>query len=218
MKKIAFILAGCGAQDGSEIQEATLALYALSLANIEVQAFALAKTQCHTVNHQNATVQEGVERLQIEEAARIVRGNIKPIEELDVAQFDALFIPGGTGTAKNFFTFALDGVDFSVEPQYRKVVEAFHSAGKPIAAMCIAPLSLCAIISGVAITLGPAEQLAEAAMEKYGAKVTEVGREGVVVDTENKVLTTASYMYGDSTVANIGEGAKNLVAELLNMM
>lgn len=218
MKKIAFLLAGCGAQDGSEIQEATLALYALSLANIEVHPFALTKAQYHTVNHQNATVQSGVERLQIEEAARIVRGNIKPLEELDVTQFDALYIPGGTGTAKNFFTFALDGVDFSVEPQYRKVVEAFHSAGKPIAAMCIAPLSLCALISGVSITLGPAEQLAVVAMEKYGAKITEVGREGVVVDKENKVLSTASYMYSDSTVANIGEGAKNLVDELLKMM
>lgn len=218
MTKIAFILAGCGAQDGSEIHEATLALYALSSAGVEVCPFALDKPQFHTVNHRNGTPQEGVQRVQIEEAARIVRGNIRPMEELNVEEYAALYIPGGTGLAKNLFTFAIDGLDFKIEPLYKEVVEKFHSAGKPIAAMCIAPLSLCAIIPGVKVTLGPAAELAEAASSKFGVTVTEVGREGVVVDAENKVVTTASYMYGDSSVANVGDGAKNLVAELMKFL
>lgn len=212
MRKIAFILAGCGARDGSEIQEATLALYALSAAGFEVKAFALDAPQHDVVNFVSGE-SLGEQRSQLLESARIVRGAISPLSELCVEDFDGLFIPGGTGTAKNLFTFAFEGLDFSVNELYYNIVKAFHSAQKPIAAMCIAPLSLCSIISGVKVTLGAESSLAKSVAEKFSCEVQSCDREGVVVDVLNKVATTPSYMYDDSTVANIGRGASNLVQE-----
>ncbi len=217
IKKVAFILAGCGARDGSEIQEATLALYALSLAGIEVSAFSLDAPQHDVVNFVSGESVEGESRNQLLESARIVRGAISPLSVLAVDDFDGLFIAGGTGTAKNLFTFAFEGLDFSVTPLYYNIVKSFHSAQKPIAAMCIAPLSLCAIISGVKVTLGAAGSLSESVAAKFGCEVQECDREGVVVDHKNKIATTPSYMYDDSTVANIGRGAQNLASRFAEL-
>ncbi len=219
MKRAALLLAGCGAKDGSEIQEATLALYYLDVAGYSTRSFALVEPQRHVVNHLTGEIVAGGQsRVQIEESARIVRGSVSDIEELKVEEFDCLVIPGGTGLAKNCFTFAIDGLEFSIEERYRSVVEAFHTAGKPIAAMCIAPLSLCKIIGGVSVTLGPEGELTKGVEERFGAKVIEVGRRGVVVDSENRVVSTASYMYDDSTIADIGAGAEALVKSLSTLL
>ena len=40
------------------------------------------------------------------ESARITKGDIKPIQQLKASDFDALFIPGGLGSAKNFSDLA----------------------------------------------------------------------------------------------------------------
>jgi len=37
------------------------------------------------------------------ESARIARGNVKPLEQLSAAQFDAVVFPGGFGAAKNLY-------------------------------------------------------------------------------------------------------------------
>ena len=43
------------------------------------------------------------------ESARIARGNVKPIALLKSKDFDALFVPGGFGAAKNLSDFGLKG-------------------------------------------------------------------------------------------------------------
>ena len=63
------------------------------------------------------------------EAARIARGNVKPIEECRVEDFDAVVFPGGNGSAKNLFTYALEGASCSVREDVAKVIRAFHNAG-----------------------------------------------------------------------------------------
>ncbi len=218
MKKIAVLLAGCGSKDGSEIQESVLALAALSKAGLEAHCFALKAPQFEVVDHTNDEVASNASRNQITEAARIARGNITPLEELNTQNFDGLLIPGGFGTAKNFFSFAQDGMDFKVEENYKRVVTDFHASQKPVAVMCIAPLSLCAIIEGVTITLGERGELALNAEATFGAKVIEAKVDEVVVDAKNKAVTVPSYMYGDATVAQIASGADNLITELLKFL
>lgn len=219
MKKIAVILAGCGARDGSEIQEAITVLYALDCKELDVQAFAKDAPQREVVNHLNNEAVEGAQRSQIKEAARIVRGAVLPLCKLNVDDFDALVIPGGTGLAKNLFTFAFDGLDFTVDAMFSEVVKSFHSAGKPIAAMCIAPLAVAAILkdSTPIVTLGAEGELSENVAKKFGVVVLGSDREGVVVDTDNKIVTTPSYMYSDSTIKNIGAGAMALVDALVTL-
>lgn len=219
MKKAAVILAGCGARDGSEIQEATMALYALDYNGVEVQAFSKDAPQTEVVNHLTMEVQPQEQRGQIEESARIVRGSVLPLSELNVDDFDCLVIPGGTGLAKNLFTFAFDGLDFTVDALFTDVVKSFHSAGKPIAAMCIAPLAVASILSESTpiVTLGAEGELSEAVAQKLGVVVLGCDPEGVVVDADNKIVTTPSYMYGDSSIKSIGAGALALVDALLEL-
>ena len=99
-KNIAVLLSGCGVFDGSEIHEAVASLIALSKAGATVQILAPNKKQHHVINHH--TGEEMMEtRNVLVEAARIARGSILDIKEAKVEDFDALFIPGGFGAAKN---------------------------------------------------------------------------------------------------------------------
>ena len=218
MKRIAVVLAGCGAKDGSEIHEATLALYALAANHAEYRIFAPDTIQHDVVNHiTDEALNE--QRNVLVEAARIARGDIEVLEALDADDFDGLLLPGGFGAAKNLFTFAFDGIDFKVLPRLEQIVRKFHARKKPIAAMCIAPVMLAKVLGeyGVEITIGPQGALAASIEEKFGAKVSETDREGVVKDEKNKVVTTPAYMYGDSSIAHIGRGADRLVKALLGM-
>jgi enhancing lycopene biosynthesis protein 2 len=217
MKKIyAIILAGCGPKDGSEIQEAIASMMAVSKSGCVYRIFAPNINQADVINHLTNEPTEQ-KRNVLTEAARIARGDIHPIEDLSVNDFDGLILPGGFGAAKNLFTFAFDGLDFSVLPAIEKIILAFHTLGKPIGAMCISPVMIAKVLGhkGVKITLGPPYPLCEALEKKYGAIVRSVDRSDALVDRSNKVVTTPSYMYGDSTIADIAYGAERMIEELI---
>ena len=214
-KKYAVILSGCGAKDGAEIHESVSTLIAISKAGNQYTIFAPDINQKQVINH-STDAEENETRNILVEANRIARGEAKPLEELDATQFDGLVIPGGFGAAKNLFDFALNGFDFTVLPIFEKKVCQFHTEGKPIAAMCIAPMVLAKLFGNknVKLTLGADSQLCKDTEKEFGAKVIETSRSGVVIDDVNKIVTTPCYMYGDSTIADIAFGAENLIAEL----
>lgn len=54
----------------------------------------------------------------MQESARIARGNVKDIKELNHENYDALILPGGFGVAKNLSTFGVDGKEMKI---HRKV-------------------------------------------------------------------------------------------------
>ena len=97
MKKVAVILSGCGVFDGAEIHEAVISLLALARQGATVQCFAPDVPQLHVINHLTGEVSEGESRNVLVEAARICRGQIRNVAELDTADFDALLVPGGFG-------------------------------------------------------------------------------------------------------------------------
>lgn len=219
MKTAAVILAGCGAKDGSEIHEATMALYALAKEGFEVSIFAPDTDSKDVIDHiTDKPVNE--RRNVMTEAARIARGAIAPLSSLDPSGYDALVLPGGFGAAKNLFTLAVDGLDFSVLPQVRDAVLAFHKAGKPIGAMCISPVMIAALLGdkGVEVTFGPESDMCAAAREKFGARVTVCDRDGAITDRTNRVVTTPCYMYGDSSIAQIGDGAIAMVKGIKSLI
>ena len=53
MKKVAIILSGCGARDGSEIREAIFAMLALSKNSIKYDCFSVNKKQHIVYDHCN---------------------------------------------------------------------------------------------------------------------------------------------------------------------
>ena len=212
-KNYAVILSGCGAKDGSEIQEAVTALLAIAKTGNKYTIYAPNIDQKHVVNHNDDTEMQETRNVLVE-AGRIARGEIYDLANINVSEFDALVIPGGFGAAKNLFDFAFKHTDFTVLPIFEKVVREFHSLGKPIGAMCVAPVVIASIFGdkSVEITLGADSPLSKEIEDKFGAKVTVAARDGVVIDTVNKIVTTPCYMYGDSSIVDIAKGAENMIA------
>ncbi|MBP5644018.1 MAG: isoprenoid biosynthesis glyoxalase ElbB [Bacteroidales bacterium] len=213
MKKVAVILAGCGSLDGSEINEAVLLLLALDQHDIEYQAFAPDAYQAEVCNH--ASKQRAMERRNmLVEAARIVRGNILPLTKFNADEFDALLFPGGSGAAKNLFTYAYDGINFRVLKDVEKAIKDIHAQGKPIGAMCIAPLMVAKVLGNVNVTMGSCECRQAKELPMIGCRHTETTHGGVAIDKENKVFSTPCFML-DASLKDIYQGAWNLVEEMV---
>jgi len=214
MSKVAVVLAGCGVYDGAEINEAVLTLLSLEQQGASYQCFAPDIEQLHVINHLTGEPEPGERRNVLVEAARIARGNIKELAEADVADFDALLVPGGFGAAKNLCNFAVAGAAMEVLPQFLQLARAFHEAGKPIGLVCIAPVMAAAICgAGTQCTIGSDAETA-AAIETMGAEHLACPVSEARVDTANKLVTTPAYMLAGS-VSEAYSGITECVKEVL---
>ena len=213
MKKAAVILAGCGTMDGSEINETVTLLLALDQHDVEYQAFAPDAYQAEVYNHAAGRRAEE-RRNMLVEAARIVRGNILPLNKFNADDFDALFFPGGSGAAKNIFTYAYDGINFKVNKEVEKAIRDIHAQGKPIGAMCIAPLMVAKVIGNVNVTMGSGECRQAKELTQIGCKHTETTHGGVAIDKENKIYSTPCFML-DARLKDVYQGAWNLVEAMI---
>ncbi len=215
MKKFAIILAGCGVYDGAEIHEAVMSMFAVMKNGAEYQLFAPDIAQHHVVNHLTGTEMPETRNVLVE-SARIARGKIKPLTELDMRNFDAMLFPGGFGVAKNLCSFAFKGADCDVHPQVSKVVREAVSLRKPIGALCISPVLLAKILGDVTITVGPDEQDAEQ-VKAMGANHIATKHAEVIIDAKHRLFSTPCYQL-DSTIVQIAEGADNIVKAMLKEM
>ena len=216
MKQVAVILSGCGVFDGAEIHESVLTLLAIEQEGASYQCFAPDKPQMHVINHLTGEVVENEQRNVLVESARIARGNIKPVTECNVDEFDALILPGGFGAAKNLCTFAVDGENSTVDKDVLKVCEAFALAKKPAAYACIAP-ALAASVYGknVKLTIGNDESTS-AAINSIGACHVNCEVDQVVVDNEAKLVTTPAYMLANN-ILQAHTGISKMVQTVLAM-
>ncbi len=212
MKKFAVVLSGCGVYDGAEIHEATLSMYAIVKQGASYDVFAPDMEQHHVINHLKGEEMDEKRNVMIE-AARIARGNVKPLDQFDPADYDALLFPGGFGAAKNLSTFAFEGPDCKVQVDVEKAIRGMHKTGKPIAALCIAPVLLAKVLGDVKITIGQDKGTAEAVVN-MGASHENTDHGEVLIDSANKLFTTPCYML-DATIAQIGDGAENVVRAVL---
>lgn len=212
MKKIAVVLAGNGVYDGAEIHEAVLTLLAIARQGAQYQCFAPDIEQAQVVNHLTGKVMPEKRNVLVE-AARIARGNIKPLSAYKAEDFDALIFPGGFGVAKNLCTFAFDGIKCKVNPDVEKAVRATAVAEKPIGALCISPVLMAKILTEVEVTIGDDEATADA-IENLGATHINATHGEIVVDEKYKLVTTPCYML-DATIDQIADGAENLVKKII---
>lgn len=212
---VAVVLSGCGVYDGSEIHEAVMTLLAIDRQGATYQCYAPDIDQVHVINHLTGE-ETGETRNVLTEAARIARGQIKALSDLNAGDADAIIFPGGFGAAKNLCTFAFDGPDCRVQPEVERVVKAFADAGKPIGALCIAPALMARVLTGAEVTIGQEPNTA-GAIEAMGGIHTPTGHGGVVVDTSRKLVTAPCYML-DSSISQIADGADAAVAALLDLV
>ncbi len=159
-------------------------------------------------------------RVALTEAARIARGKIVDLAKLSAGDFDALLMPGGYGAAKTLCDFESAGAKAVVHADLARLLLAMHAAKKPIAAICIAPAIVAAVLrdsgQSARLTLG-----GDPAMSKI---LREMGQEGVecavdqcVIDTQQRIVCTPAYMY-DARISDVAAGIDKLVAALLELL
>jgi len=215
MARVGVVLSGCGFLDGAEIQESVLTLLALDRAGAQVSCFAPDVDQLKVVNH--LTGDETQERRNVlVESARIARGKIADVAEADAADLDALILPGGFGAALNLCDFAVQGTECKVHPDVARLVREVHAAGKPIGAICIAPVLIAKVLGEkVKVTIGTDAGVARA-IEAVDGRHEACPVERFVVDRERKVVTTPAYMLGPGP-KDVAAGIEGCVAEVLAM-
>ncbi|EUM16626.1 hypothetical protein L465_00440 [Enterobacter sp. BIDMC 29] len=214
-KTVAVVLSGCGVYDGAEINEVVLTLLALENNGCEYQCFAPDIDQHHVIDHTTGNITTGSRNV-LKEAARIVRGNIKPVTECSADLYSAVIIPGGFGVAKNLSTFALGGDNLDVNPDTYKVLQQFARSNKPAGYMCIAPV-LIPVIYGhnVRVTIGNDKETIDY-IERSGCVHQLAGFDEIVVDEERKVVTTPAYMLA-TKISEAKTGIDKLVSEVIRL-
>jgi enhancing lycopene biosynthesis protein 2 len=219
-KKIGVVLSGCGVYDGSEVHEAVLTLFYLDKKGAEIVMMAPDANQMHVVNHFTGEVSKGEKRNVLVESARIARGAIKNIKDINVEDIDALVIPGGFGAAKNLTTFAVDGANCKINEDVKRLVKDVIKAKKPLVAICIAPVIVAKALEGTGIksslTIGTDKGVA-GAIESLGAKHISCPVTESVVDNENKIITTPAYMLGQR-ISEVAAGIEKTIDNLFKML
>ena len=214
MAHVAVVLSGCGVYDGAEINEAVLTLLSLEQQGATYQCFAPDRDQMHVINHLTGEPADGETRNVLVEAARIARGNIKPLTDAGTDDYDALLVPGGFGAAKNLCDFAVSGAGMTVQDDFLALAQSFHQAGKPIGLICIAPVMAAAICGkGTQCTIGNDAETA-AAIAAMGGEHLECPVTEARVDTEKKMVTTPAYMLAGK-VSEAYAGISDCVKEVL---
>jgi enhancing lycopene biosynthesis protein 2 len=220
MKSVAVLLAGCGHLDGSEIQESVSTLLALSKYGVDYECFSVNTEQYDVIDHLKKSPSHETRNL-LTEAARIARGEIKDISQLDANDFEALIIPGGFGVAKNLFTYAYQGTNGKILESVEEVVLNFCKMDKYIGAICISPMLVAMALRNEATDLKVTPGFAQAAaedMKKMGAVPVLLKSDEICVDEINKVISAPAFMNPDASLYDVYTGIEKLVKYIAERM
>jgi enhancing lycopene biosynthesis protein 2 len=225
--KIGVLLSGCGVYDGAEIQEAVLALLALQEAGAEAVCLSVNGNQHHVINHLTGEEMHEQRNMMVE-AARIARGAIHDVTTYDSSQLDALVIPGGFGSAKNFTSWAFDGPNGTILPEIKEFIKTCISDRKPIAALCVSPVVLALALQNSdlhpTMTLGTDNEKSPYDISAFSGGLTQTGvqtemktiRE-ISVDQDLKIVSAPCYMM-DATILEIRNNIQQAVKALIELI
>jgi enhancing lycopene biosynthesis protein 2 len=217
MAKVGVLLSGCGVFDGAEIHEAVLTLLALDRAGAKVVCMAPNMDQVHVINHLTQEVMNETRNVLVE-SARIARGEIKDLREVQASEIDALIIPGGYGAAKNLSDFAFKGPAATVHPEVVRLLNDMVSAGKPIGAICIAPATLTKALADKKpeVTIGSDKDTA-AAIEAMGGQHKVCTVDMIHLDSKHNIVSTPAYMLGPG-IKDVAQGIEKLVNRVVELI
>lgn len=218
MKNVAVVLSGCGVKDGSEIHEATLTLLALDKNNLNAVCTAPDKMQYDVVNHLTGKTDPTQKRNVLVEAARIARGKIIPLKDLNLDQIDAIIFPGGFGAAKNLCTYGMEGSNYTVDPDVEAFLKKAKKANKVMGFICISPMIAGKVFGseGVKLTIGTDPSTAQD-LQKSGALHENCSVGNIVFDGKHNIVTTPAYMLG-KRISEIQEGIDKLVNKIAQLI
>jgi enhancing lycopene biosynthesis protein 2 len=224
--KIGVLLSGCGVYDGAEIQESVLTLLAISEAGHEAVCISINDNQHHVINHLTGEEMPETRNMLIE-SARIARGSVTEISKISPADIDALVIPGGFGSAKNFTTWAFNGPGGDIRADVNLLIVNLINVGKPIVALCVSPIVLAKALEGSTIelnlTMGSTKSASPYSISDFmvginvtGASTSERELTEILIDTKNKVISAPCYMM-EATILEIRHNIKQAI-DALNLL
>ncbi len=224
--KIAILLSGCGVYDGSEIQEAVFTMLAIEEAGAEYMCIGIDKDQHHVINH--LTGEEMREkRNMLVESARIARGEIKNLKDVEIRDFDALVIPGGFGNAKNLSSWAFDGAAGKILDEVKLLLVNCINAGKPIASLCVSPILIAKALADSDLhphlTMGNNQNKSPYSIADFHEGLTSLGAIAsekelgeVEIDTQLKIVSAPCYMM-DATISEIRKNIQVAIEALIKL-
>ncbi len=202
-KKVGVLLTGTGFYDGTDAQEAVFTLLALDKYDCESICIAPDASQASVVNHLTGEDSTQVRNIQ-EEAARLTKGKVISLKEVDVEELDALVIPGGFGVTKNLTHHPEVFQDIS------KLIKEIYQAKKPIAAVCLSPTILVQIFNDIGI-----ETKLNQSDEKNTAESRQIAEQGLI-DQKNNIITSPCYTR-DAAIALVYLGIENTIIKLTQL-
>ena len=202
--KIGILLSGCGVYDGAEIHESVLTMLVTEEFGYEAVMIGIDAEQHHVINHLNGE-EMPEKRNMLVEAARIARGEISEIRKVQPADLDALVIPGGFGSAKNFTDWAFKGPNGTILPEVKLLLVNMINVGKPIVALCVSPVVLAKAFEdsalNISVTIGSENDKSPYNISEFNAGLSETGLQvfdktvhEIHIDPIHKIITAPCYM------------------------
>ncbi len=200
-RRIGLLLSGCGAYDGSDPQEAILAMLEIQRAGHTVVPLAMDAPQMHCVDHMTGEELSDEDRNQMQESARVIRGKLFLLQELSPKLLEGLIIPGGQGAVKNLITDFGSVRKKSLSQDLAAFIADFHAAGGIVGAISLAEFV-------VSLALGPWPD---------GKGCFDLGPDEVLVDEAERRLLTPGNTQAQS-LPDLQRGIHALCAELFRLI
>lgn len=158
MARVGLYLSGVGSLDGSDVYLAVLGQLLLEEAGHTCLPLGRDVAQGEVRNHRSATPGAGT-RNALEEAARIVRGNIRDLREVEADTLDAAVLVGGGGARCTWTDYHERGSNLRVTERLKFHLLDLYRRERPILCLDDAVLPAAFVLREVAdgLTLQPGE-------------------------------------------------------------
>ena len=225
--KTAVLLSGCGVYDGAEIHESVFTLLALTQNQLDYICVAPDIDQNHVINHTNGEEMNDTRNVFVE-SARIARGEILSLSELNKDVISSLVIPGGFGAAKNLSTWAFEGKDGCVLQEVKDLITYCVENKKPIVALCISPTLIAKSLQGKSyipqLTLGSVKENSEYNIEEIHGEIASIGASAsnisikeISIDEDLKIISAPCYMMSGN-INDVYNNIKMAIDKLANIL
>ncbi|RLL82949.1 DJ-1/PfpI family protein [Mesotoga sp. BH458_6_3_2_1] len=216
------VLAGCGTEDGTAVDEAIITFLSLEKAGAEIFCVALDKDQYEVFNHQTRKSAElEQKRNQLTESARLLNGLVSEIEDVCEDDLDLLLIPGGKGVLNSLSTFEDEEEQFRVNNGLQRLLVNCFKKRKPLGAAGEGVFILAKSLENVAANLmvtasgNPSRRLS--VVEKLAIDHVPCEEGEVCVDKTNRIVT-APLLSRFKNLAEKKVNIEKLVEKLLEMV
>jgi enhancing lycopene biosynthesis protein 2 len=219
-KRVLVVLSGCGAGDGSDVQEALLTLLAVEKSGAQSICAAPAVPQARVFDHlRNQDAAEAPPRQALVEAARLARGRIQELSTVAPDHFDALVLPGGAGVAEVLSNYATKAQICDVQPDVVRLLKAALTSHRPMGFIGLSAVLAARVlgpVAGVRITL-PRTTPATKHAAVMGADVRPSAISDIFIDRKSRVISTGGFLHEEIHLQQVAQAIEKLVRTVVHL-